>query len=328
MVMALRVDYEETAKFLRDNDNYIILIHQNPDGDTIGGGFALCYALRGMGKKANVLCSDELPARYGFITDGCPPMKFQHDTIISVDVADKTLLGSKLGHYGDYIKLCVDHHKSNTEYSEYLLLDPGAAASCEVIYELFAAMEIKFDAAIAECLYTGIVTDTSCFKYPCTTSRTHVIAAELMDYGIRFDQINRDMFDVKSKGRIELERYIFSFMEYYLDEQCSVVTLTKDIIEETGASSGDFEGISSLTLQLKGVRIGIVLKERDDGKFRISMRSVSDVDVADICVKFDGGGHSRAAGCIMEGEPEDIKRQLLSAIAPAMGIDLWMIESE
>jgi phosphoesterase RecJ-like protein len=281
-----------------------------------------------MGKKANVICSDELPSRYGYITDGCPPMKFQHDTIISVDVADTALLGSKLSHYGDYIKLCVDHHKSNTDYAEYLLLDPDAAATCEVLYELFVDMGIKLDVAVAECLYTGIVTDTSCFKYPCTTRRTHIIAAELMDYGIRFDRINREMFDVKSKGRIELERYIFSNMEYFLDEQCAVITLTKDVISETGAQSGDFEGISSLTLQLQGIKVGIVLKERDDDKFRISMRSVSDVDVADICVKFGGGGHSRAAGCVMEGEAEDVKRQLLSATAPALGIDLWMTGSE
>jgi phosphoesterase RecJ-like protein len=323
----LRVDYDETAEFLRKNDNYIILIHQNPDGDTIGGGFALCYALRGMGKKANVLCSDELPPRYGFITDGCPPLKFQHDTIIAVDVADIPLLGAKLAHYGDYIKLCIDHHKSNSGYAANLLLDPDAAAACEIIYELLVAMEVKLDAAVAECLYTGIVTDTSCFKYPCTTKRTHIIAAELMDYGICFDRINRDMFDIKSKGRLELERYIISNMEYFLDEQCSVITLTKEIIDETGAEPGDFEGITPLTLQLKGIRVGILIKERTDGKFRVSMRSVSDVDVADICVKFGGGGHSRAAGCIMDGEAEDVKRRLLSAIAPALGIDLWLIDN-
>ncbi|MCL2052922.1 MAG: bifunctional oligoribonuclease/PAP phosphatase NrnA [Oscillospiraceae bacterium] len=323
----MRIDYDEAAKFLQEHDNYIILTHQNPDGDTIGGGFGLCYALRSIGKKANVLCSDEFSERYEFLTSGCPPMKFKHDTIVSVDVADKALLGSKLAHYGDYVRLCIDHHKSNTGYAEKTLLNPDAAAACEVIYELFVNMNIRLDVTAAECLYTGIATDTGCFKYSCTTGRTHIIAAELMDCGIKFARINRDMFDIKSKGRVELERYIISSMEYFLDDKCSLITITKAVTEETGATSSDFEGISNLTLQLQGTRVGVVIKERDDGKFRVSMRSASDVDVSDICTKFGGGGHKRAAGCLMEGSPEVIKRRLLSAIAPALGMNLWLIDN-
>ena len=322
-----RIDYDAAAKFLLENDNYIILAHQNPDGDSIGGGFALCYALRKMGKNANVLCSDEFPGRYDYITKDCPPNKFKYDTIISIDVADKALLGSNLSHYGDYVKLAIDHHKSNTGFAAMTLLDSKAAAACEVVFELLLRLKTEIDTTIAECLYTGIVTDTGCFKYSCVTKKTHLIAAELMDYDINFDRINRQMFEIKTKGRIELEKYIISNIEYFLDDKCALIVLTKDIIESLDAQTSDFEGISNLTLQLETTHVGIVIKERDEGKFKISMRSVSSVDVSDICAQLDGGGHVRAAGCLLEGTIERVKRKILSVVAPALGMNLWLIDN-
>lgn len=319
--LIMTIDYKEAAKYLLSNDNYIILTHQSPDGDTLGCGFGLCIALRKIGKKANVLCSDEFPKRYRFMFKDYSPQNFTPETVVAVDVADTGLLGAALSVYSDKVDLCIDHHKSNTMYAKRLLLDAGASAACQLLYDLLLHMNIGIDTRIAECVYTGIITDTGCFKYSNTTKRAHIIAAELMDYGISYERINREMFDVKSRARINVEQYIVSALEYYLDDKCAVIAITNEIINETGASSDDFEGLAGLTMQLDSVLVGITIKEREDGKFKVSLRSASELDVSDICGKFGGGGHRKAAGCLMEGNLSDVKRKLVSAIAAEIGMN-------
>lgn len=321
----MNISLTETAEFLKNHDNYYILTHQSPDGDTMGSGFGLCYALRQIGKKANVLCSDEFPKRYHFMYEGYEPQKFSPETIVAVDVADKKLLGPKLIQYGDYVNLCIDHHVSNLHYAERLLVTPDASAACEVMYQVFSEMGVEFTKQIAECLYTGIATDTGCFKYANTTQLCHIITAHLMDCGIRMEQINREMFDTKSKARIKVEQHILSAMEYYLDDKCAMVAVTLDTMEKAGLAPEEFEGIAGMSIQTEGVQVGVVIKEKDKGKFKISMRSASDIDVSAICQKFHGGGHVKAAGCTLEGPLDDVKLRLLSAIAPEMGIDLWLV---
>lgn len=320
----MQINLKDTADFLRSHDNYYILTHQSPDGDAMGSGFGLCYALRKLGKKANVLCSDEFPKRYYFLHGGYEPQKFSPETLVAVDVADSRLLGPKLSGYAAYVDLCIDHHVSNTEYAKNLLLYPDAAAACEVIYRVLAEMELPLDKLIAECLYTGIATDTGCFKYANTTRLSHIIAAKLMDHGISLERINREMFDIKSRARLAVERYITSAMEFYLDDQCAMAAVTLDTIKEAGLAREELEGIAGMSVQIEGVKVGVIIKEKEKGRFKVSMRSASDVDVSAICRKFDGGGHVKAAGCTLEGELEDIKLKLLSGIAPALGIDLWL----
>ncbi len=320
----MNISLTETAEFLKNHDNYYILTHQSPDGDTMGSGFSLCYALRSIGKKANVLCSDEFPKRYHFMYEGYEPQKFSPETIVAVDVADKKLLGPKLIQYGDYVNLCIDHHVSNLNYAERLLLNADAAAACEVMYQVISEMGIEFTKQIAECLYTGIATDTGCFKYGNTTQLAHIITAHLMDCGIRLEQINREMFDTKSKARLNVEQYIISAMEYYLDDRCAMVAVTLDTMKKAGLAPEEFEGIAGMSVQTEGVEVGVIIREKDEGKFKISMRSASDTDVSAICQKFGGGGHVKAAGCTLEGPLDDVKLRLLSGIAPAMGIDLWL----
>ncbi len=161
----MRINMNEAAKLIRECGNAVILLHESPDGDTMGSGFALCRALRSIGKKANVLCSDELPPKFSFLYDWYSPQEFEPETVIAADIADKKLMGSYNEIYGDKVQLCVDHHISNTGYAEKLLLGERSAAACEVVYSLLKAADIAVDDTMAMCLYTGIATDTGCFKF-------------------------------------------------------------------------------------------------------------------------------------------------------------------
>ena len=159
------------AAFLRRHDNYDILTHDYPDGDTLGSAFALCLVLQQMGKHARVITT-YLPDDFLFLQKDVEKQDFVAQTVVSVDVADTKLLGSNRAVYEGKIDLCIDHHMTNKVMVPLRLVDGGAAANCEILYKLFRHMEISWTRAIANCLYTGISTDTGCFRYTNTTSET------------------------------------------------------------------------------------------------------------------------------------------------------------
>ena len=319
-----QMNYREAADFFKRNDNFYILTHINPDGDATGSSFGLCQVLRSMGKKANVLCTDPFAKRYSFLFENYEPQKFTPQTIISVDLADTTLFGKELMAYEKYVDLAIDHHVSNTNYAKNLVLNGKASAACEVIFEIIKEGEMPLDKTSAMCFYTGIATDTGCFRFENTTSRCHEIVAELMSYNIPFAVINRRLFEIKSRARINVEQYVLSTMETYLDDKCAIICVTSEMAAKTGLAPEDFEGLASLPMQIEGVAVGITIKEREQGKYKISMRSTEEANVAEICGKLGGGGHIRAAGCTMEGSLEQVKMKALSAVASALGFDLWL----
>lgn len=303
------MEFSKIKNFLETCDNVTILTHKSPDGDTLGAGFALCRALRNMGKKANVKNSDELPARYEFLYEWYEPMNFDEKTVIAVDIADTKLLGSNLEEYAEEkkIDLCIDHHISNVYYAKYTYVNASASAACQIIYELFRYMDVKFDKIIAKCLYTGIATDTGCFKYENTTAAAHIAVSELMKYNIDYANINRQMFDVKSKARLSVERAITDKMEFWCDDRCAVIVVTTEMMEKSGIEPAEFEGLASIPLQVEGVDIGITIKQRHEKVFKLSVRTTEKIDASEFCHGFGGGGHIRAAGCEIEGTLDEVK---------------------
>lgn len=310
--------FTEADEYLRNCGNVYILTHQSPDGDTLGSAFALWNALTFMGRKAKVLCSDEIPQKFEFLTNGYKDEEFEPDGIIAVDIAEQGLLGEKLMKYKDSIDLCIDHHVSNRRYAKRTLVMPDASATCEVIFQLFNAMRIQFSKQMATCLYTGIATDTGCFKFSNTSVDTHIAAAVLIAYRIDYARINRMLFDVKSKDRIALEAYIGEHTDYYFDDRLAIVPVTTDIQEKFNMKPSDFEGLSAMSTRVETIEVGIVIKQKSPDLFKISMRSTDKVNVSEICSKFGGGGHFKAAGCTLTGSFEDVRARLISAVEKAL----------
>lgn len=313
------VNVERAARILGEYDDYLILSHANPDGDTLGCAYALCRILQKAGKRAKCLCADEIPYKMKFLTEQVLNQEFEHKTVVSVDVADRKLLGGLNQVYGDDVFLAIDHHGSRTEFAEFTLVDPDAAAACELIYKIAETMDIPLDSQTAVCLYTGIATDTGCFRFSNTTSATHYIAHKLIDIGIPFEKINYRLFDMKSKGRMRLEHEIFENMEFYCEDRVAVSILTLALINKYKGEVDveDFNGLAGMPRQIEGVEVGVTIKQKDDNVFKISIRTSDEIDAAKICEKFDGGGHARAAGCTLEGTLEEVKARLLPAVIEA-----------
>ena len=311
------MNLQDVARLLKERDCFTILLHAYPDGDTIGSGYALCYALRKLGKQANVVCAHPIPRSYFFITDAYEPQSFATQTVVATDVATPKLLGD-LAEWYPQVDLCIDHHGTNSFYAKETFVDATSASNAEIILELIVALGVAIDQYVATCIYTGLSTDTGCFKHSNTTPKSHVTAAMLMEAGADVELINQYMFDTKSRQRIAIEKAILDSLEFYADGKIAFITVTKAMREEAGIADGELEGITSIPRQVEGVAIGCTIRETDRGDYKVSVRSRSTINSADICARFGGGGHPCAAGCNFACDLATLKDQLASACAAAL----------
>jgi len=319
------MDINKTAEFLKNNDNFTILCHMNPDGDTLGSGYALCGVLQRIGKKARVVCGDKASERFDFIKEAIIKQDFstvtdETETVVTVDIADVELLGSIKSSYEKRIVLCIDHHISNKNYAENTLLDVEAAACAEIIWELIKVLgKEHITPEIAAAIYTGISTDTGCFKYPNTTAKTHIITAELMGYDFDISALNYLMFDMKTRGRVALEQTALNTIEYYFNSTCAVIVITEDMIKDIDIE--DANNVSALPRQIEGVEVGVVIKEKGENVWKASVRTSSKADAQAICLELGGGGHIRAAGCTLKGDINTVKNAILREVGAQLGVN-------
>lgn len=230
----MMINVEKCARLLKSKDNILILTHAHPDGDTLGSAFALCRALLSLGKKAKVRCADVIQSKYDYLFEDINMPDFDEDFIVAVDVATENLLGDLADVYAGRVDLCIDHHGTNTHYAKKLLLNADAAAACEIVFKVIKALDVKIDLGIANCLYTGLTTDTGCFRYASATSNTYRAAAELIDMGVDNGRINRIMFETKTKTYAALERMALEGMQFFCNERVCVITITQEMYKRTG----------------------------------------------------------------------------------------------
>lgn len=313
----MMITMEEAVSLLKQHDKILILTHCNPDGDTLGCGYALCRGLRQMGKRARVVNSDVIGAKYAYLFQDMADDQFEEEYVVAVDIATQQLLGEPLlSRYSGKIKLCIDHHGSNTDYAEKTLLDDTAGAACEIIYEILRGLGVSIDQKIANCLYTGLSTDTGCFKYENATSRTYHIAADMIDCGAESGMINRVMFDTKTKTYARLERMALDTLRLYFNERCAVMEITQEMYEKSGSNEMETDALASIPRQIEGVLVGITIRQKADGTCKASVRSREGFNASDLCRTLGGGGHVQAAACAFAPgiEMEQAKQMLLEQV--------------
>ena len=312
------ISVQQAANQLSDADNILLLCHKNPDGDTLGSATGLMYALKKIGKVCAVLCNDAIPSKYDFLGIELFEGQFEPQYIVSVDVADTKLLGDNLAHYADKIDLCIDHHPSNTGYATTVCCDGALPAAAQLVLQIIEAMEIQLDVQIANCIYTGLMTDTGCFKYSATTAATHIAAAKLLEAGAYHDFIANRFFMSRSRKNIALEKHALNTLEYYFDDRCAVVELPINVLDEIGAQQGDIDGISAMPRTIEGVDVGITIRQISENMFKVSVRTNEKANACEIAAGLGGGGHTKAAGCEVMGSMESVKNAILREVETAL----------
>lgn len=314
--MTQSVDHETVVSRLLDADEILILCHKNPDGDTTGSGAALCLALRRLGKTAAVLCSDPIPAMYAFLPIHVFDGSFTPRFVVAVDVAGIQLFGDRnnMAQYAAHVDLCIDHHGSNSGYAYETLLDDHAAATAELLTTLIPELGVEITPDIAACLYTGIATDTGCFRFTNTTAATHRAAATLIEAGADVENLNERLFECRSHARMAAERMALESLEFYYDNRCALICLTWDQIQAAGVAGAELEDLTSLPRSIEGVEVGLTLRQQKDGSYKISVRTGHDTNACNIARRLGGGGHPRAAGCEISGNLDNAKQAILDEV--------------
>ena len=314
--MTQSVDHETVVSRLLGADDILILCHKNPDGDTLGSGAALCLALRRLGKTAAVLCSDPIPAMYAFLPITVFDGSFAPRFVVAVDVAGIQLFGDKnnMPRYAEHVDLCIDHHASNSGYAYESLVDGSAAAAAELLTSLIPELGVELTPDIAACLYTGLATDTGCFRFTNTTAATHRAAARLIEAGADVATLNERLFECRSHARMEAERMALESLEYYYGDRCAMICLTWDQIQAAGVAGAELEDLTSLPRSIEGVEVGLTLRQQKDGSYKISVRTGNQTNACSIARRLGGGGHSRAAGCEISGNLDNAKHAILDEV--------------
>lgn len=310
----MTVTAEQAARVLKGADHVLILTHLRPDGDTCGCAAALCLALRGAGRTAYIADNTEITERYRPMTDPLrAPDGFEPAFVAAVDSSNPERIAPSVAQWADRVDLVIDHHERNPEYGRYNLVDPDCAACAELIYAVICAMEVPFTRAIGEAVYTGASSDTGSFRYSNTTSNTLRVAAACLDAGADGGEINRRLFEVKSRARHALEGYVFAHMRYTHGGAVGMAVIPYSVQQECGAGMDELESIAALPRQIEGVSVGLTLIEQGNGTIRVSVRTGGDLSAAEICRSMGGGGHLRAAGVTLNMTLEHACEQVQTA---------------
>ncbi|NLC69411.1 MAG: bifunctional oligoribonuclease/PAP phosphatase NrnA [Clostridiaceae bacterium] len=300
---------------LRKSENSIILPHVQADGDALCSSLALAMALKRLNNNAILYLEEEIPRVYSFLPGRDLIKVYSNEvvspgTVIAVDTGDLERLGKRISMFRDArITVNIDHHPTNTYFAGINYVLPGSSAVGEIIYGLIGMMGVKLDKDISTCLYVAIATDTGGFRYANTTSRTHEIVADLVNAGVNISEISSKIFDSISLGKLKLMGAAINSLELLDGGRIAFITITEKTIRVAGASEDECEGIVNLGKNLQGVEIAVLFREKN-GEVKVSLRSNSDADVSIIAGKYGGGGHKNAAGCVVKGELEYVKRRI------------------
>ena len=293
--------------------------HIKPDGDCTGSTLALYNYIKNNYPEIQVtLYLDPIPNLFKFLQRSEEIVSdysedAQYDLFFALDCGDTGRLGGA-SRYFDAAKktVCIDHHISNQSFADLNHIRPEASSTSELVFELLD--ETKITKEIAECLYVGIIHDTGVFQYSCTSSKTMNIAGKLMDKGINYPDIVDKTFFEKTFEQNQILGTALLKAKRYFDDRCIACIITARDMKDCHALPKHLEGIVAQLRSTKGVDVAVLIYENADGTYKVSMRTNGAVDVAAICVKHGGGGHVRAAGVTMTGEPEAILRTLLEDI--------------
>lgn len=309
------------AQQMKADDQFLILTHRRPDGDTVCSAAALCLALRRLGKRAMICWNPEITDRLkSYLTPYAGlPEDDQAYAVVTVDVASESQLSDPAREYADRIDYIIDHHVANAMAARVAKIDdPTAAATGELIFGLIQAMQLPMDRELATLLYIALATDTSCFLFANTTAQTHEIAASCIREGIDLAALNHEFFEKKRRARIEIERMIYEEMQFFANDRIAAITVTQQMRRETGATEDDLDDLSSLPRKIEGVLAGVSAYEQPDGTTKISVRTNGAVDASAVCAAFGGGGHVGAAGCSLSMMPKDAVEAVCRKIADGL----------
>jgi len=303
----------ECAEILLRHDNYAIVTHRRPDGDTIGSSAVLCMGLRQLGKNAHILENPEITPKYTHLHKGLTKAAAEAgDFVITVDVASPGMLPDRFKELS--FDLRIDHHGNATSFTPVELVEPEAAACGEIVYGVLTQMGAELDIPMANALYTAVSTDTGCFRYANTTADTFAVAAACTKAGAEVFNINQALFETNSLARLKVQAWMLQNAIFLQDGKIAICPLPKAVEQACGATEDDLENISGFPRTIEGVKLAVTIREEGAGRVKMSVRAVPGQDASALCSKFGGGGHKGAAGASMNMTMDEAVKAVIAEL--------------
>jgi phosphoesterase RecJ-like protein len=313
---------------LEEAQSVAVFPHIIPDGDCIGSAVALCCVLKDLGKDAAVIIEDKMPDYLAFLGEGntvdiseAAAWNEKPDAAILVDCSEESrFVGRRDYFYSAGTTLCIDHHIAEKGICSLNHIDPGAAATGELMFDLFEEMGWDISPEAANALFAAITSDTGDFQYNNTTKRSHEIVIKLYDLGLDSRYVSVNLYENEPIEKLRIHSMAIESASLFAGGRGIISMVTRDMLEKAGARLEDTSGIVSKLRSIKGVEISSLITEQEDGSSKISFRVKREGDVSTIAKKYGGGGHTKAAGCtIKDKAPEEIKTLMTEEITKVLG---------
>jgi phosphoesterase RecJ-like protein len=310
----------EIKSYVEQTDDFLITTHIRSDGDSITSILLFASILRFLKKRFCVYIDDDIPRKLNFLPDietvengnnkGCA---FQPRCVVVMDCSSLDRVGCVNKFVTkESVIINIDHHPGNQSFGEFNLVDPGESSTVEIVYSLFSLWNIPLSPESATLIFTGIMSDTGKFVFPNTTYRSLSICAEMVKRGAKPDRIASNLYFRNSTNTLKALAAALNTLEFYCEGVISSIYLSYEDLSRNGEV--DTEGFVDYLLTIEDTEVVFFMLEEKKDFYRVSFRSKRKVDVNEISKYFDGGGHSRASGCCIQGKLDEVKKKILGRI--------------
>lgn len=307
----------QVVELIENKSTFGITTHIKPDGDGVGSSLGLCWLLRSLGKSAEVIVHGDVPPAYRSLPGAneirdVKEIDSQYDAIFIIECSDLSRPG--IAGLESEFTVNIDHHATSEHFGTINWIDSTASAVGEMIYNLCKAIGGRVTKEIAECVYMALVTDTGSFHFSNTTDRTLKVASELVKAGVKPAAISEAVYNNYPWSRVELMRQVIGTIKRHDNGRIASMRQTLEMRKIAGAVDGDNNGFVNIPLAAREVLASIYMREIGDNKYRVSLRSKGDINVARVAEKFGGGGHANAAGCSVEGIWDEKEAEIVARL--------------
>ncbi len=314
--------FESVVELFRRHNKVFAAAHIIPDGDCIGSTLGLAWALRQMGKQVTVACHDRVSSTFKYLpgfAELTARLPTDEELLVFLDgsAADRFGAAYAPANFDGRPVLVIDHHITNERFAPLNFVDPHAASTAEIVYRLVTALGVALDRTIAQCLLTGIITDTLGFRTANTTVETLQTATALMQAGASIPEIIEHSFNQVPLPSLRLRGKVFS--EAKLEGGILWAEVSQQTLRELGVNGNGTGGIINQLLSVEDAKVAALFVEKEDGKIDVGLRSRAGYDVATIAARLGGGGHKQASGALIAGPLARARERVLAEIRRQLG---------
>jgi len=303
-----------------------LITHLNPDGDAIGSLLACALYLKERNRSVTVYMRDQVPKNFRFLPgvnmvvhDIAPLKGSRYDVCIVLDSTDWERVGGRPDSGIDLGTIVnIDHHVSNRVFGDLNLVDPGASATAEIIFDILSELDGPINEDIATCIYTGIMSDTGCFTYSNTSARAFEISRILVDWGVHPDIVAEQINESYPIARLEMLREALNTLEFSDDMTIGSMTISQEMFQKTKSGPDIIEDFIDYPRFVAGVKVAVLFRELPEGGYKVSFRSRGNLDVSKVAAHFGGGGHTNASGCTVHLLIDQVKEQVFGVVRDAV----------